>query len=188
MAEIYNCNGTWSNKPCPEGGALESIVEIKRAPQTPEEISASQKKMIVHDLQTLKFNAERETGLMFVISDILAICNSQDATLEDCTEKANQKVDSITKSLTDVKISRENNKTKKPEDQQVSDPTTDKNVSITVVENRDPYYKRFPWYRPTRPKPFPTSEPDRPVIQPPVTPEPPVKQPGKQSGGGIGIK
>lgn len=182
-AEIFNCNGTWVNKPCKEE-VLGTITEVQRPPRSAEAITADQKRMIVHDLQTLKFDAERETGLTFLVSDALAICNDQSSSLDDCTKIANEKVDTITKSMTEIKISRE--KSKDASAKTESDPTTDKNVTITVVENRDPYYDRFPWYRPKPPvRPLP------PVIDPlkPVRPQPPViatpVTPRKTTSGGI---
>ncbi len=169
-AEIFNCNGTWMNKPCSEE-VLGKITEVQRTPRSAEAIARDQKQMIVHDLQTLKFDAERETGLTFLVSDVLAICNDQSSSLEDCTDKANQKVDTITKSMTDIKVSRESSK-KEADAKNLNEPT-DKNITITVVENRDPYYDRFPWYRPPRPiNPRPPVDPIRPV-----RPEPPVIAP-----------
>jgi len=157
FAEIYNCNGTWTNKPC-EGEVSKTLPEIDRTPDLQAE--ATRKKMeLVGALELRVQSARRSHGVELDISGIAETCRAENSSYEECMTLVNNADDRLEARLHQAKLLKEQEKTnkliseskKEKEDAAVSNQAISINQdnSVVVVEND---FRRGPRFEPTHPR------------------------------------
>jgi hypothetical protein len=130
-AELYECNGTWTNKPC-SGKTQKTIDETKAQKRSPAEIEKSQKDLWLHDLETKRFNARRMHGIKIDTKDAAVICQSEKTTLLECRKAITTLEDKIEERVVaaqQLKLKKQEVESKKVEDNssQVS--------RVTIIQN-----------------------------------------------------
>lgn len=111
FADIYNCNGTWTNKPC--GGSPEkTLPEIERPVDLGAE-ALKKKELLVGNLRLDVDGAGRDYGIGLDISGIEEACRSKDTTYEDCMNLVNNAGDRLSERVNEAKMVKEQEKTNK---------------------------------------------------------------------------
>lgn len=107
QAEIYNCQGKWTNLPCADGKASQTIGESGGASRVmkPEVARAqSAKRSALHELSMKAIGAKRDFDLKFDLSQAEAICNSESRTLEECQTIISTLDDSLSTRIREAEI------------------------------------------------------------------------------------
>jgi len=91
FAEIYNCDGKWTNIKC-DSTPKKTIKETKG-----EKISANQseKSSLLHELRMQSIRAKRDYGVISNISFVEKHCMKNDTSIESCNEKIDSKSQNI---------------------------------------------------------------------------------------------
>ncbi len=97
-AELHQCDGTWTNKPC-EGKIAESIKETSGRVRTAEEVELSQKELWLHDLEMGRLKARKEFGVKVSTLEAQTICNEKTTSLIDCRKAISAREDEIEKGV-----------------------------------------------------------------------------------------
>lgn len=170
-AEITNCNGEWTNKPC-DGKVEARFEEVLSEEKSNEDLNKEKKQLFLNQLEILRFKAKKEHNLEFGTLEVNEICNDINTTLEDCRTKAQTKIDEINNKINELKISQNENNNKNE--------TKEDPISVTVTENR--IIDTGLWLVPNQTIPVPTitpkpiEKPEQPITTPkplePLTPTP----------------
>ena len=170
LAQITNCNGEWTNKPC-SGNIEASFEELQVRTKSEEDLIRDQKRTILNELESLRFKAKKEHNLEFSTLDANAICQNDNILIEECRSKAQIKIDEINNKINELEVS------KNVKDREKD--SSEEPVKVTVTENRiiDTglwIIPNNPNLKPNLPTP-PPSVPEQPnVIPKPVEPVVPV--------------
>ncbi|NMC63522.1 MAG: hypothetical protein GYA55_10200, partial [SAR324 cluster bacterium] len=111
FAEIYNCNGTWTNKPC-EGEVSKTLPETDRTPDLQAE-AAGKKMGLVGALELRVQSARRSHGVELDISGIAETCRNNNTSYEECMTLVNNADDRLEARLHQAKLLKEQEKTNK---------------------------------------------------------------------------
>ncbi len=90
LAEIHQCNGILTNKPC-EGESQNKMEEKVSPPRSPEDISMEKRKLLIHDLDMKRIGARNQFGLEIGITSERSICMSKETTEEECAAAVSAK-------------------------------------------------------------------------------------------------
>lgn len=94
-AELYNCDGKWTNKPC-VGKAGTTIAEKPLNKELSANPDLAKKKSIFHELNMKNITAKKNLNIKFSIAEIEEICLARTTSLDLCkieAEKAERKLD-----------------------------------------------------------------------------------------------
>lgn len=84
-ADLYECNGVWTNKPCATAPSRVKP-EIKRAPPSPEEIARRQKGYYIREAHIIQGSIGKAFNVAFPVYEIENFCKSPEASAADCAE------------------------------------------------------------------------------------------------------
>ncbi len=133
-ADIYECNGTWSNTPCQNPGKV--IVEKPSDPRQDEKASTlSRKKSLFHDLNMKHIKAERDHGIIFDISATEAACNKEDVSIEECQTLVQQAHEALDARMSDQELTELQKKNLELELEKQQAATGDSNQQIIIQNN-----------------------------------------------------
>jgi hypothetical protein len=166
-AQILNCDGVITNKPC-QGG--QAVFEEKpyQAP-SPQELEQQKRESWVRDLETARLKVKREHGLDVDVTLTIDLCRT--GSLEDCRKAIQQKEHEINQLLI-AKISTEQKKS-----EQQTEGQEPQNVAITIIQDNSDYYNLSGRRQRTH-QPVLSPEPTLPSIRTPaVAPPLPRKRP-----------
>ena len=149
-AELYKCNGTWTNEPCQ--GEVQNTLQSAPKRTAPTDPDRSQKDSLLHNLRMMQLKARRNYDVEYDISAVEDFCRKPAVTAADCQEKTEHAEDRIGKRVTTVASLKEEEA--KEEEKEVRR-EGDEN-EVTVVENNNYYRRRRrrPGHRPVRPIPY----------------------------------
>lgn len=82
-AQIFECDGQWTNKPC-GGSVTKQLNEHPTQVQSPEETERSRRKLWLHELDMLSLKAKQKYGVVPVLSPIQDLCLEEYSTSEEC--------------------------------------------------------------------------------------------------------
>ncbi len=86
-AELYECDGKWTNKPC-NGDVTRSIEESGSAAPADEATKALREKTsLLHDLRMKEIKAREQYDIQYDISSVEKFCLSQESSIEDCSKR-----------------------------------------------------------------------------------------------------
>jgi hypothetical protein len=186
-AEIHDCDGTWTNKPCKDA-PLKKLSEQHAVPRSPQEVDREQRESWLTDLSLRRTDISRKYGVDIDISDVQAACRRPSQSPEACHALIDKKYALMDRRVDEaLKIRHEQEK-----EGHGNEPGHDHNV-IVVQQNFDD--RRF--HRPTvfpsaiglptlRPFPSGADEPFRkhlhPSPPPPPGPLPPATGPEPRKG------
>lgn len=87
LAEVYECDGKWTNKPC-TGSISRSIEETgSAAPADPAVKLVREKTSALHELRMRTVRLREEINLSFDISGVEDFCLKEPSSLEECRQK-----------------------------------------------------------------------------------------------------
>ncbi len=101
LADLYNCKGTWTNKPC------DGSNKIPEKKETPDNKDKSKKESILHDLRMLVIKAKREHDIRYNIEVIEDLCKNSN--LEDCDKSVKTAQKELQTQVTDADEAKERN-------------------------------------------------------------------------------
>ena len=101
FADLYNCNGTWTNRPC------NSSSKIPEKEDTPKNKDKSKKESILHDLRMLVIKAKREHDIRYNIDVIEDLCKTSN--LEECDKSVKTAQKELQAQVTDADEAKERN-------------------------------------------------------------------------------
>lgn len=104
QAEIYKCNGTWTNHPCSEGS--QAVFPEKVTAGNPSSEALSEKKSIVHELVMKQIDARRNFGVKVDVAHIEKFCLDPSSPVKDCLELVEAMDDKIDKRVNEAKEER----------------------------------------------------------------------------------
>lgn len=163
-SQIYDCEGTITNRPCP-GGKL--VLEEKQfTPPSPESVEKSTKQRWIHNLLMAQSRLKSEHGMDVNVSMAVDIC--QQASQAKCQEVVSEKEREINQLMASAVAAKSQ---AVPVEQEPS--SGNQAVSVTVIEGdtyvvpqratRPPFKPSMPQHRkPSKPKPKPKPERPRP--------------------------
>lgn len=82
-AEIHECNGTWTNKPC-EDAASKSMAEVP--PREHKEDPLAKRRVWLQDLRTQYYKARRDHGILVNIQSVEDMCLDVKFSAETCSQ------------------------------------------------------------------------------------------------------
>lgn len=93
-ADLYECNGTWTNKPCDSdqvGKAIPATEVTKEAPKQDTQVeAASRKASLVHDLRMQALELKRSRGVETRDVDLAEqFCKREQVTVIACERRVN---------------------------------------------------------------------------------------------------
>lgn len=89
-AELNQCNGVWTNKPC-VGARGESIAEKERTPRTQSEIELDGKRLLIHDLEIRATSARKDFNVEVGLLAERTLCLTSESTVAECEAAINIK-------------------------------------------------------------------------------------------------
>ena len=103
-AEIFNCDGRWTNQPC-KGKVLGKITgESNRKVISPAAAQArTRKTTLLHDLNMANLRARREFGLRFSILQAQQVCESDETSILECEEIIQQHEDRLSSRISEAR-------------------------------------------------------------------------------------
>lgn len=135
FAELYECNGTWTNRSC-ESEASTVIAERPLQQRSQEQVDRDQKKLWIHSIESKLFEARREFGIEIDITAVHSTCSEQSSSLIECRKE----IDEIENTLDRRILSRHNTSVKQEKQQQENSETSD---TIVYIDNRLDYPYRY---------------------------------------------
>lgn len=133
QAQIYNCDGTWTNKEC--SGKTSQIKETTKTPASTPSKDLAKKKTWINELDLLRLKAKREHQIQVSISAIEDICLTPSTTLADCSKTISDKE----KQINELIIAKQNSEQKSKQKQSEEKPST--NTTVTIYNNEENNYK-----------------------------------------------
>lgn len=148
LADVYNCNGRWTDKPCAPGEVSHVIkTEVRRSPNAATEAEDKQRRFTVfHELNMKSAEALRNYGIRFATIEIGKLCMKKETEFEDCKKAADAERDRLERLMHDAQVlavQREANEIERKrlavEEKKAEAPTT------VIIERRDTrsYRDRF---------------------------------------------
>ncbi len=96
VADVYNCNGAFTTKPCAEGA---KAVLKDLPPPTPQEVEAKEtvaaKRSMYHELVMDELDLRRAFNERIAIQDIERLCFKTPSTVEECQKAINERAEKI---------------------------------------------------------------------------------------------
>ncbi len=83
QAELYECGGVWTNKPC-GASAVAQIPERSETPRSPADALAAQKRLWLNDLDLQRSQLKRKYKKEFPIGDVEGLCEDSKTSLVEC--------------------------------------------------------------------------------------------------------
>ena len=102
MAELYECNGVWTNKPC-QGAPEKSLNEVKIEPQTKAEEETSKRAYWIKELDLRASMAKSEWDVVVDVFDIQSLCKDVTTPLAKCEESVAQRLNLINDKVSEAK-------------------------------------------------------------------------------------
>jgi hypothetical protein len=99
-AQIYECNGTWTNQPC--AGATIKFEESKSIKGT-QRSSSQHNQAIVHELVQARYKAKERYSLDISTDAAEKFCKLAETTLDQCQERVDQELDIIESKIIEIK-------------------------------------------------------------------------------------
>jgi hypothetical protein len=127
-AELVECNGTWTNKPCDKAtGAPLEEKPVRELTQAEKEMNS--KKLWLHDLEMQVIQVRRETGINIKFSTTQDVCLRTESSLSDCQRAISETQSALVNALM-AKISSGNNRDERDQSAGVQ-----QNSTVVVVED-----------------------------------------------------
>jgi len=132
-AELYNCNGTWTNKPC-EGQATKVLPETEKTVDLDSEL-LKKKKVLVGNLRERAGRAERDYDVHIDVTGIEETCRSESTTYEECMNLVNNADDRLNERINEAKLVKEQQKANRLQQENAEKKDDEKNNAVTVDED-----------------------------------------------------
>lgn len=138
QAQIYNCDGKWTNKPC-SGEVEGSFDEVVREPVSETELLQRQKLSMLHDLRMDAIEAERNYDIEVDLTQAERICSERETGEEECRES----IESVRRQINEQKAVLKPREADDDEGEGRERRGGDENVAIVINEDRScPYHLR----------------------------------------------
>lgn len=153
-AQIVNCNGVLTNKPCPGGTPL--LDEKPYQAPSPQDLERQKKSYLIHDLEMASIQLRNEYQVNVDVSSTQQLCRI--SSLAECSQAVQRKLQEISERRASAINLRQ---------QSAGTGNSDNNASAVMVFQND--YGDSDW-RPPRPTWGPPPEPDTPQRKPNLPP------------------
>lgn len=128
VAEIYLCDGEWTNRNC-DGDVAVSFEEAPYTPPSEERQLANDKELLVHDLNMKRVDANREYDLSLDISSERELCVQPETSVSACRKAILQKEIQIDERIiAQLKVQREKQEKRKARE-------SEQPFNVAVVKN-----------------------------------------------------
>lgn len=172
-AEVKNCNGVWTDKPC-DGVALTAT--LAPAPTTSAGDNSADKdemRKLYHDLDMKRLNARRTYGVQLETGLAVDNCIGAKASLEACRRITSELDDQLAQRIVNEKSVKEQQRTNDLREEEIRKQSNTVN-SVTIIEDDEYHYHRHPRH-PPRDRRWDDDRHDHPrPPQPPSPPKPPT--------------
>ena len=141
-AEIYNCDGKWTNKPC-DGSVSESIKEKTTDKAKADRKILSAKKSLLHELRMEAISAKRKYDVNVDLKKVEELCLKTETSVESCKKEIAATEDRITQKSSEkalVKAQEERNRLQ--EEANKLQKEKNEQESVVVVERPRRYHIR----------------------------------------------
>ena len=137
-AEIHQCNGLWTNKPC-EGTVGESISETQTKNRSAADAEKSQKGLWIHELDMKRLRAKKQYNISIDTQDTTLLCNTEKTSLLDCRKGITEKENLIEEKILTAKDLEIKRRESKAQAKKTPDPENNQTV---VIQNWDERHRR----------------------------------------------
>ena len=90
QAELYNCNGTWTNNPC-AGKVVSRLPEQKEAQRSQAQVDRSQKDLWLEALDLRRSDLKRRYRITADIYEARTVCKNDTSTVLECSKAVEKK-------------------------------------------------------------------------------------------------
>lgn len=139
-AQLVECNGLWTNKPCEEKGA--STLPESNYKTTPPEPVQSKKQYLLHELTMASINAKNEHDVIVDVEPTKTSCMRVETSLDSCRESiqaVRDKIDERVNQVRLIKLKEQEIEQKKKESEKEASPAV-----VVIREERRRRYPRYP--------------------------------------------
>ena len=145
FAELYECNGTWTNRKCDD----QATSVLKEVPYQERSLEDRQKDMVslwLHDLRTLKLKANKKYDTDLDISDAIQTCTKIPLDYAACRKIVSDRSNALHEKIDTAKVAMK--KAKEEKEKKVEEDYT---TIVRIEDGRfyDPftgyYYHRYPY-------------------------------------------
>jgi len=133
VAEIYNCDGLWTARPCSDS-SVPSLSENERT----EKSEISKRKLWLHDLDMLRLRTKRELSISPSIREVETLCLDLSRSALDCSQAVSAKETELNQLLLEnkkLKVAEERNRIE--EEKNSSTDGAEGTVTSVTVINRE---------------------------------------------------
>lgn len=147
-AEIFNCGGKWTNKPC-EAEPKATLKEKPSQNNEKEVADRSERESLLHELKMQAIEARRKYDVRIDVSAVETLCMKPQSSLSDCKNEVDalsDRIDQRTQSAALIKAREQSNKLKE-KDLEIKQKEVEDNNTIVIVEERNiiiPHHRRPP--------------------------------------------
>jgi len=136
-AEIYNCEGRWTNKPC-DSNSRPAFAEEQSAPDPDAETKAdlSKRKLWLQDLDLLRLRLKRKHDVAVSTREIEELCLNTNSSAIECSQAVSAKENEINQLLVEkdrLNVERDRNKIEEKTAEQNANPPT----AVTVIQENN---------------------------------------------------
>jgi hypothetical protein len=104
QAQVYNCDGRWTNKPCAGNiaGVIKEEPAVSKVPSAAAELS--EKKSILHELNMRAIDVKRKYALRYDVGEVEKLCYQEGTSLVECRAVAARMTDRIDRKVADLTL------------------------------------------------------------------------------------
>lgn len=139
-AQLYECAGLWSNKPC-EDGAEPALKETEARERSPEQINQGVKDSLVHDLTMRNIRAKREFDVDVNIDAAVEECKKTSTSLSACREAVDELDDKMVSRIETIEARRAEQQANRLREE--SNQIQQQSQQVTIIDNRSSWW-RYP--------------------------------------------
>lgn len=141
FAQIYQCDGKWTNKPCGENNTQKAAEKKSSSPDSDSQAISSEKRSAFHELTMKSIQAKREFEVNYDLRNVESFCFSSTTSLEECQERIEEAEDRIDHKIASQELIKKNKLQKEANAlQKEKNRIETSKTEITIIENK--YYRR----------------------------------------------
>jgi len=133
-AEIYECNGTWTNKPCAEGGGPK-FEEKKTSADDIIRSDRSKKKTLISRLDLANFESRRSHGFSIDAVAIEDYCLRSTTSVDECANRVSEAEDRLIAHQHDAALVHEQQRANEIEEEKLRRQSEESSHDVVVVQN-----------------------------------------------------
>lgn len=134
-AQVYQCDGIWTNRPCGEPAIHTSTPAGGAASTDGSRKDASLKRTLVHNLSTANFNAKRLHKVSIETAGIENFCSNEATSLDDCEKRVIEAEDRLASRVKDSQSIQAQERANEIEAQKVRLQELERSRDVVIIQN-----------------------------------------------------